>query len=648
MCGVAGILESKGSSADRDALRTMIDLVQHRGPDESGIYAHGPVGLAHARLSIIDLATGQQPMHNADRSLTITFNGEIFNYIELRKSLESRGHRFATTSDTEVILHAYEDKGPDCVRDFNGQWSFAIWDEGKQELFISRDRLGVRPLFYRMHEGTFLFASEMKSILSYPGVPRTLDLKALDQILTFWFCLPPRTIFEGIQELPPGHSMKVSQGEVHLQRYWQPSYPTHFAPMNEEHCAQHLLELLVDATRLRLRADVPVGAYLSGGLDSSVTTALIKNFTTTPLKTFSVVFDVPEFDERTSQDEMVRHLDTRHQHIECSTSDIGRIFPDVVWHTEKPIIRTAPSPLYMLSQLVRENGYKVVLTGEGADEILGGYDIFKEAKVRRFWGQSPRSRLRPLLLAKLYPYMGNLQKQTPAYLQAFFHVSPADLSSPFFSHLPRWKLTAKSKLFYSAQTRAALNGYDPCEELLAQLPAEFSKWQPLCQAQYLETSFLLPGYILSSQGDRMAMSHGIEGRFPFLDHRVVDFAATIPPRLKMKGMNEKYILKKAIGDRVPDSIRRRPKQPYRAPDSASVLPTNGSEPPYVRELLSEKHLDQTGIFNSRSVTELVRKSRSGQAIGVKDNMAVVGILSTQLVNEQFITHFGRLGTHAHA
>jgi len=648
MCGVAGILESKGSSADRDALRTMIDLVQHRGPDESGIYAHGPVALAHARLSIIDLATGQQPMHNADRSLTITFNGEIFNYIELRKSLESRGHRFATTSDTEVILHAYEDKGPDCVRDFNGQWSFAIWDEGKQELFISRDRLGVRPLFYRMHEGTFLFASEMKSILSYPGVPRTLDLKALDQILTFWFCLPPRTIFEGIQELPPGHSMKVSQGEVHLQRYWQPSYPTHFAPMNEEHCAQHLLELLVDATRLRLRADVPVGAYLSGGLDSSVTTALIKNFTTTPLKTFSVVFDVPEFDERTSQDEMVPHRDARHQHIECSTSDIGRIFPDVVWHTEKPIIRTAPSPLYMLSQLVRENGYKVVLTGEGADEILGGYDIFKEAKVRRFWGQSPRSRLRPLLLAKLYPYMGNLQKQTPAYLQAFFHVSPADLSSPFFSHLPRWKLTAKSKLFYSAQTRAALNGYDPCEELLAMLPAEFSKWQPLCQAQYLETSFLLPGYILSSQGDRMAMSHGIEGRFPFLDHRVVDFAATIPPRLKMKGMNEKYILKKAIGDRVPDSIRRRPKQPYRAPDSASVLPTNGSEPPYVSELLSEKHLDQTGIFNSRSVTELVRKSRSGQAIGVKDNMAVIGILSTQLVNEQFITHFGRLGTHAHA
>ncbi len=644
MCGISGLLELKGCAAERAVLQSMIARVGHRGPDGSGIYVDGPLGLAHARLSIIDLATGDQPMHNEDRSLTVTFNGEIFNYLEIRKELEALGHRFATTSDTEVILHAYEEKGPECVHDFNGQWSFAIWDARKNELFISRDRLGVRPLFYKMHEGTFLFASEIKSIFAYPGVPRRLDIRAIDQVLTFWFTLPPRTIFEGISELPPGHSMKVSRGEVKVWRYWQPTYPTEFAPMNEEACAGRLLELLVDATRLRLRADVPVGAYLSGGLDSAVTTSLIKNFTQAPLKTFSVGFDQPEFDEREFQQQVVRYLDTRHQSVQCGTADIGQIFPDVVWHAEKPIIRTAPAPMYMLAKLVRENGYKVVLTGEGADEVLGGYDIFKEAKVRRFWGRNPQSRVRPLLLAKLYPYMHNLQKQSPAYLQAFFHVRPEDLSSPFFSHLPRWELTAKSKLFYSPRMRAELGEYDACDELRQMLPPEFSSWPAFCQAQYLETAFLLPGYILSSQGDRMAMAHGIEGRYPFLDYRVVEFAATIPPRMKMKGLNEKFVLKKAIGNRIPESIRQRPKQPYRAPDADSVLRADGSEPAYVREMLAERNIEKAGIFNARAVDGLVQKTRRGQTIGVKDNMAVVGILSTQLISDQFVNNFRRLET----
>jgi asparagine synthase (glutamine-hydrolysing) len=644
MCGIAGVLQHEGRFTAPEVLRAMIDPVAHRGPDGVGVHVDGPAGLAHRRLSIIDLAGGGQPMCNEDGTLWITFNGEIFNYVELHKELEAKGHRFATKCDTEVILHAYEEKGAECVHDFNGQWAFAIWDARRGELFLSRDRLGIRPLFHTVFDGTFIFGSEIKSILSFPGVPRRADLKALDQILTFWCCLPPRTFFEGIQELPPGHSMLVSGRQVKVWRYWSPRYPEEFEPVKEKVCAEELLALLIDATRLRLRADVPVGAYLSGGLDSSVTTALIKHFTEAPLKTFSVTFESEEFDESGYQREVIHHLNTEHQSVPCKAAEIGRIFPDVIWHGETPVVRTAPAPMYMLSGLVRQAGYKVVMTGEGSDEILGGYDIFKEAKIRRFWGQQPASKRRPLLLRKLYPYLANMQAQPDAYLKAFFHINDS-LDNPLFSHLPRWDLTARIKSMYSDETRATLQGYDSCAEMREQLPREFGRWHPFCQGQYLETVYLLPGYILSSQGDRMAMGHSVEGRYPFLDYRVAEFAAKIPPKLKMKGLNEKYILKRAAGDLVPASVRERPKQPYRAPDAASFF-GNGRQPEYVRELLAEESLRGAGIFQPAAVRKLAEKAQRGAAIGIKDNMALVAVLSTQLICEQFMRRFGRIDTHA--
>lgn len=639
MCGIAGLFSTCREPIDRALLGRMLAAVGHRGPDDQGVFVNGPIGLGHARLSIVDVEGGHQPLCNEDGTIWITFNGEIFNYIELRRDLEARGHRFATRTDTEVIVHLYEEHGEACVHALNGQWAFALWDARRRRLFLSRDRLGVRPLHYAVAGPTFLFASEAKSVLLHPALPRRLDLRALDQIFTFWCPLPSRTIFDGVSELPPGHSLTVDEDRVLLRRYWQPSYVWQADGASDSASAERLLALLVDATRLRLRSDVPVGAYLSGGLDSSVVATLVRRFTDAPLRTFSVAFEDPEFDESRYQHEVSDALGTAHASVRCSAAQIADAFPAVVWHAERPVLRTAPAPLLLLSRLVREHGFKVVLTGEGADEMLGGYDIFKETKIRRFWAARPDSRLRPLLLHRLYPYLRGVQAQSSAYLQAFFQVRPEDRDDPCFSHLPRWNLTARLKRFFSGDVRAALDGYDAVAELRDQLPADFARWDAFSRAQYLETAYLLPGYILSSQGDRVAMAHAVETRFPFLDHRIVEFAAALPPRMKMRGLDEKHILKRAAGHLVPPDVRRRPKQPYRAPDASCFVGPGGPTREYVHELLSPAGLRRTGLFDPGSVERLVAKVRTGHALGAKDNMAIVGILSAQLVADFFLNRF---------
>jgi len=641
LCGIAGIVNASGQPANRALLDRMIDSIRYRGPDacDAWIDATGTAGLAHTRLSIIDLATGNQPMLSADGSLAIVFNGEIFNYVELRTELLRKGHRFATESDTEVILRMYEEEGEDCVKRFNGDWAFAIWDARRRRLFLSRDRAGVRPLFYASTpRGALVFASEVKAILCHPEIERSLDVEALDQVFTFWCTLPSKTLFAGVHELPPGHNMVVEAGRTRIWPYWTLDFGEQVRHVDEREAAAELLELLTDATRLRLRSDVPVGAYLSGGLDSSVTTALVNQISGNRLRSFSVAFDDPEFDESAWQGEVVEQLGTEHQAIRCSYDDIARVLPEVVRHAEKPILRTAPAPLFLLSQLVRDAGYKVVLTGEGADEFLGGYDIFKEAKIRRFWAREPGSKRRPLLLRRLYPYLSNLQAQPEAWRRRFFRVDAADLDNPFFSHLPRWELTSWSKLFFSEALKRRLAASDAWREARELLPRAFAGWDPLSQAQYLEATVLLPGYILSSQGDRMAMAHSVEGRFPFLDHRLIDFATRLPPRFRMKTLNEKYLLKRAAGHLVPESVSKRPKQPYRAPDARSLYDphTRRARRDYIDELLSPARLRDTGLFDAAAVGKLVDKARGGQAIGARDNMALVGILSTQLLVHQFI------------
>lgn len=644
MCGIAGILDLGGHPIDRGALVKMSDVIVHRGPDADGHFVDGPCGLAHRRLAIIDLSGGAQPMSIDDGALTVTFNGEIFNYLELKQELEQKhGRVFRSKSDTETLLHAYAVWGERCVEHFNGQWAFALWDRRAGRLFASRDRIGVRPFFWTVHDGRFLFASEVKSLFTDRSVPRAFDLDGMNEVLTYWCARAPRTVWQGIHELPPGCSlsMRPSDRSPTVTRYWQLAYDVDLGAEDdtaEQQRSEELLELLVAASEIRLRADVPVGAYVSGGLDSSVIAGIIKRKTPTSLSTFSVTFDEAELDESAFQNDVVQALGTEHATVRATTSLIGAVFPQVVWHAETPVVRTAPAPLYVLAGLVRERGMKVVLTGEGADEMLGGYDIFKEAKLRRFWARQPASKLRPLLLRRLYPYMQNLQAQPEAYRRAFFHVGDGELSSPFFSHLPRWRLTQQIKGLLSDDVAAQIEKVDPSDSLRDELPERFSRWHPFAQAQYLEATLLLPGYILSSQGDRVAMGRSIEGRYPFLDVRVMEWAGRLDARQKMKVLDEKHLLKRAARGLVPSSVLARKKQPYRAPDAASFFDgtTGAARHAWVDEVLSDHAVRAAGLWRPQAVQKLAEKARKGALSGVKDNMALVTVLSSQILHHRFI------------
>jgi asparagine synthase (glutamine-hydrolysing) len=638
MCGIAGLRSRpQGRPPDAQALAAMIGRVRHRGPDGEGMHLDGPVGLAHARLSIIDIAGGAQPIPNEDRTVWTVFNGEIFNYVELRRDLESRGHRFSTQTDTEVIVHLYEDFGERFPLHLNGQFAIALWDSPRKRLVLARDRVGIRPLFHTESAGRLAFASEVKSLLALPEVPRRLDPRALAEICTYWSPLAPRTAFEGIRCLPPGHVMVVTPETTRLEKYWDWQFPESTAGLrrDEDALAAELRELLVDATRLQLRADVPVGAYLSGGLDSSIIAALVRRHTDTPLRTFSLAFEDAEFDESAHQQAMAAHLGTEHTSIRCTRGDIAAAFPRTVFHAETPIVRTAPAPLMLLSGHVREMGYKVVLTGEGADEVFGGYDLFKEARIRRFWARSPGSSCRPRILERLYPYLRHSPASGRAFTQAFFREGMAHEAEPWFAHIPRWTTTRRIAQFFSPAMREAVGDFDPYAAVAATLPPDIGRWLPMGRDQYVEAHTLMTGYLLCSQGDRVAMANSVEGRFPFLDHRVIEFASRLPPSLKMRGLTEKYLLKKSAAGLIPEAIRTRTKQPYRAPDSASFF-EDGNPVDYAAELLSPGRIAEAGYFDATAVAKLFEKCRAGRAIGFADNMAFVAILSTMLLREQFL------------
>lgn len=641
MCGIAGYFQlHEPRPPDQELIGRMVNVLRHRGPDEFGVYLSDRAVLGHARLSIIDLSTGQQPLCNEDGTVWITFNGEIFNYIELRPELEKRGHKFRTSSDTEVMVHAYEEWGRDCVQYFNGQFSFAIYDIKKQSLFAARDRLGIRPFFYTIHDGRFYFASEIKSLFCDPSIPRRLDLCGLDEIFTWWTTAPPRTAFEGICELEAGNLIEIRNGQITTERYWRMDFPETFdRQRSAASWAEELHALLVDSVRLQLRADVPVGAYLSGGLDSSATTALIKNFTPNRVETFSIAFQDKAYDESDYQKQMADYLGTNHHQIKCTYQNIAASFPDVIWHTERPIVRTAPTPLFLLSQLVRDTNFKVVLTGEGSDEILGGYDIFKEALIRNFWARNPESVWRPALLQKLYPTLPLSPAKAKFYLETFYKDGLAQTDSYYFSHMQRIATTSKIKTFFAKDVKERINGYDSLQSFGKDLPSNIANWHPLAKAQYLEAKSLLSGYLLSSQGDRVTAAHGVEGRYPFLDHRVVEFAATIPPNHKLLGLKEKFVLKKAMAKELPKEILQRVKQPYMAPDSNSFVQSDS--PAYVKEMLSESSLQQSGLFNPVMVSKLQEKCTKlfHAHLSFKDNMSFVGILSAQLLSDRFIQHF---------
>lgn len=641
MCGIAGIFSLNGTAPVTELqIRRMLAAIRHRGPDEFGIYLDATAALGSARLSIIDVQGGQQPISNPDQTLWIVFNGEIFNYLDLRTELQGLGYVFSTATDTEVILYLYEQYGVACLERMNGQFAFAIWDERNRTLFMARDRLGIRPLFYTMVGDSLIFGSEIKALLTDSRVSAQIDPVGFDQVFTFWTTLTPRTIFKNILEVPPGSYLLAEQHSgVSIRRYWQLSFSSRQDQgVSPETHLEEFRHLLTDATRLRLRADVPVAAYLSGGLDSSTIAALIRREETQNLDTFSVAFEDPEFDESLFQQAMAGFLGTVHQVRRVRYADIGNVFPEVIQHTETPILRTSPAPMFLLSQIVHERGYKVVLTGEGADEFLGGYDLFKEAAIRRFWARQPTSKLRPKLLQRIYTDIPGLSQVSNGLLSEFFKHGLAEIDSPYYSHSIRWRNGRRARRFFSQGILDSLHQEEASPFDSIQYPLGFEKWHPLERAQYLESSIFLSGYLLSSQGDRMGMAHSVEGRFPFLDHRVVEFCARLPVNLKLRGLQEKVLLRRLGREILPEEIWRRPKRPYRAPIHCAFYDA-GAMPEYLPDLLSDAGIRESGLFQPAAVRGLLAKLKRGTGLGETDDMSLVGIISSQLVAAQFVDGF---------
>jgi asparagine synthase (glutamine-hydrolysing) len=638
MCGIAGIYNyhSPKEPSSEQIVKNMLSVINHRGPDESGVFIDENLGIGSVRLSIIDLSSGQQPMSDVSGRYWIVYNGEIFNYLELRLELEKKGVRFRTNSDTEVVIQMFNIYGADCLNRFNGQFAFCIWDRDKKELFLARDRVGIRPLFYWSQNGAFAFCSEIKGLFCLDQIEKALDEESLSQIFTFWTTITPKTPFKNIFELQPGHFLHVSSKGLQVERYWSLQFsPEKGKPFrNITETMEELDELLYDAVKVRLRADVPVGAYLSGGLDSSVTTSYIKAINPDVLNTFSIGFANHEFDESKYQSEAAQFFGTNHTAFTCSSEDIASNFEETIYHTEYPILRTSPTPMFMLSKKVRENNIKVVITGEGADEVLGGYNIFKEAKIRNFWAREPESKIRPKLLTKLYPYLPLLKDSPEISLKMFFGYKLTETQNPFYSHLLRWNNTGRLKSFFSKDLLNSIQGIDNINNLYTQLPEGFENWSELAKSQYIETQIFMSGYLLSSQGDRMAMGNSIEGRYPFLDYRVIEFCSNLPDRFKLNGLNEKFILKKLSKGRIPESISSRSKQAYRAPISDSFF--NQKVPDIVNNMLTPDSIKSQGIFDVTKVETLVSKMKQNKSVSEIDQMAVVGIISTQILFKKFI------------
>jgi asparagine synthase (glutamine-hydrolysing) len=613
--------------------------MQHRGPDGTGLYLEGPIGFVGTRLAIIDLSGGDQPLCDESERFWVAQNGEIYNHVEIRERLEALGVKFRTRCDTEVIAQAFAKWGVEAVHEFNGAFAFVIYDRKEKRLFVFRDRLGKRPLFVSEHAGRLYFGSEVKAILAVPGFPRELDPTGCVDTLSVWSALDG-TAFRHVRELPPGHYLvREPDGTVSYHRYWYLRFTDEktCSAERERSLVEELGARLTDSTRLRLlRSDVPVGSYLSGGLDSSTIVAMARSQTPS-LETFAVRFEDPNFDERQHQDEVAKAFGVHHDGIDITGKDIAEVFPDVVYHAEVPLFRTAPAPLFLLSKRVRQRGMKVVLTGEGADELFAGYHIFREDKVRRFWAKRPDSKIRPLLLRQLHPYLKQNLARAGQFLNAFFGRDLEQTEDLLYSHRPRYfnGQRVRGMLHRDLLAEADRAGRSD-ERLLATLPPDFAQFGTLGRAQYLEITTFFRSYLLHAQGDRMLMANSVEGRFPFLDHRVAEFAASLPESLRLHVLSDKYALRKFASTILPKAAAMRPKQPYRAPILRAFV--GADAPSYVAELLSPSEVARTNLLDPVAIDRLYAKCKRSvdTGVGEMDEMALVGSLSMMLLHQEFI------------
>ncbi len=633
MCGIVGILGFESNEAQRiETISKMTSTIQHRGPDGFGYYISPDIALGHTRLSIIDLSTGDQPF-TTEKSIMV-YNGEVYNYLEIRKELEAHGVRFKSTSDTEVIVRAYEYYGEKCLTKFNGQFAFLIWNRETKEFFAARDRFGIRPLYILNHKGSYYFSSELKAFDTIQNFNRQFDIDNLFEHALYWNTTADSTVFKDIRSLAGGTYIKISPGkEIIEKRYYEIGESNSYVSKNYNETKDEFNSLLEDAVKLRLRSDVPVGAYLSGGIDSSVITYLIHKNKPERLKTFSITFENKEYDESEYQREMIQKINSDHVFLNITNEKIDNALPMAVYHAERPIFRTAPVPLFLLSEQVRENNIKVVLTGEGADELLYGYDSYKELKMLKFWSKFPDSKIRPLLIKKLYPHLNHYSNnEMYGLMKMYYEGFLSDFENPLASLNIRMHNNKAIENYFNKDFNISFQKDSIISKIQDTLPTNYNTWDVYQKNQYLEMKTLLSGYLLSSQGDRMSLAHGIEGRYPFLDHRIVDSLFYVNNEYKMKGLSQKHLLRDSYADKVPDSIINRPKKPYIAPDLSAFF-RNGKPTENISFFLNDSIVKDYGIWDPKYVARFLNKFRNGipENIGYRDNMLICFMLSTQIV-----------------
>ncbi|MGI4861279.1 MAG: asparagine synthase (glutamine-hydrolyzing) [Janthinobacterium lividum] len=635
MCGIAGYLAfHPGTPPGTESIKNMLARIQHRGPDEVGYFIDDHVAMGTVRLSIIDLASGTQPLSDVSNRYWICYNGEIYNYKELRKELQDLGCGFRTQSDTEVLLQAWIQWGEACLPRLNGAFGFAIYDTLENSLFLARDRYGKRPLFIAEMNGALMFASEMKAFLEVEGFEFKPDIAQLSSIFAQWTPLPHQTGFLGIRQLPMGCYLRVRAGEVRQGCYERLEFKPRHAISSEAEAIEQVRQALTESVRLRMRSDVEVGVYLSGGLDSTVITQLARAMSGHALHTFSVAFEDKYFDESEHQLEVSRFLGTNHSAITIGHADIVEAFPQAIYHAEMPAFRTAFVPMFLLSQVVNAKGIKVVLSGEGADEAFLGYDLFKETSLRANWKKYDNDE-RKRQLARMYPYLRHFDGDQATRLLGLFQQFSEENMPGLFSHEIRFQNGR-----FANRLLKHLDDVDPFAELLALTREDphFVGMNSIEKAQWLEFKTLLPGYLLSTQGERMSMAHSVENRCPFLDPEVVALSASV--NLKFDdGSNEKYLIKKAFEAVIPPSITRKSKHPYRAPDSAAFVEHRGD---YLELLLSENELKKVPYLDAAFAQALTRKIfRSDSAtVSTRENQTFIYLLSTVLLNRQFVRREG--------
>lgn len=595
MCGIAGIFNFKsGLPVKQKDLMLMCDIQKHRGPDDFGYHINGPLGLGHRRLSIIDLSTGHQPMANEDNSVYIIYNGEVYNYIELREMLKKKGHRFCTTSDTEVILKMYIEFGIGCLARLNGMFAFAIYDNSKKSLFIARDRVGIKPLYYALTNEGIIFASEMKALLTNPMVSCELNNRAVETYIALGYVVAPETMFSKIKKLQPGHYIICTQEGISIKEYWDIDFADSISKRTPEDYEEELLELLKKSMRLQLRSDVPVGVFLSGGIDSSTVAALLSKYKLmeNQIQTFTVGYDYG-FSEKNYARVVSNHFGTKHHEITVTGEMFEDFLRDFVWHMDEPVAEAPGISLYYLSFLAQKH-VKVVLSGEGADELFGGYHIHSLMRNIEKWG-----RLIPLMKSPPFRYVGAMLVGEDRY-KKFINLAGEPLQSRYLGvnlidPFQRRRILSEDYL-------NSLNGWS-VEEIFIELYKKCAHADIINQMLYIDMKTWLPDDILI-KADKMSMAASIELRVPFLDNEIIDFSLRIPPVHKVR----KHILKKAVGEVLPEKIISRKKAGFPTPVSEFI---RNDLKDVLCDLLTSKDARESGLYDSDYLKKLVAEHLSG-------------------------------------